>query len=727
MNDDVIEVPVEQPEPGRGAARNAVLGLGLVALVVFGGFLLQALSGGGGGSDSAEGAVRKLADAVSSEDLLGALAVIAPGEVGSLDRAVNTAFGKAEEYEIIDSAARPFAGFDLNVHDLALDSEEMAPGFVKVSITSGRIDAGTHPEQFAELIRGRGGMEPASTSIDLVDVLCEEGCPGGIDHPFLMAVEEGGRWYVSGAYTAFEYWRLMQGLPEPDLGSARTLAAGGAESPEAAVEAMFEAATTLDMERLGSLVLPEELGAAYDYRAAITAAIDEQDDMPSPLFEVDDLELKATRNGNTADVTIEAGTLRFGEPGESGETTVQFSDNGCVQITSRYESFTETFDDEAPAELGMRVDDDGAVELWSDDSGGWVPAGEEFPGDFEETFGDEETAMLEGLGIDFSGEGGVDEMTIDTCEDDGLFMPPPLSLGSGPVPNGIRTVERDGHWYVTLVGSLVDGAETAIETFDRRSVYMMFGLAHRIEPDGAVAIGEAVEGELSSFADFDVRTLQGRSGDEIVLRVESEDTGAGPFSGVSEGFAFPTMYGPDGEPLWQTYAGEAALFGLPEDGEYRIVVQGSGNYTLRVEKADVPSLPVPGSVNGTVDGFGSEGFLGDPFQDAPVYAVDVPEGARVAIRSEPGPERLWVNAQPAATPSDEGAIVAYVEESFGAGSGTSNATILDSGVATRWYLTVMPGFDESTFGGPFGPDGMPTPDASGPIEFTLTAEVVDGG
>lgn len=706
-----------------------MLGLGLVALVVFGGFLLQALSGGGGGSDSAEGAVRELADAVSSEDLLGALAVIAPGEVGSLDRAVSSVFRKAEEYEIVDSAARPFAGFDLNVHDLALDSEEMAPGFVKVSITSGRIDAGTHPEQFAELIRGRGGMEPASTSIDLGDVLCEEGCPGGIDHPFLMAVEDGGRWYVSAAYTAFEYWRLSEGLPEPDLGSARALAAGGDESPEAAVEAMFEAATTLDMERLGSLVLPEELGAAYDYRAAITAAIDEQDDIPSPLFEIDDLELKATRNGNTADVTIEAGTLRFGNPGEPGETTVQFSGDGCMQITSRYESFTETFVDEASAEL--TIDDEAALELWSYDSGaaaeGWVPAGEEFPGDFEEVLGDEEAAMLEELGIDFSGEDGVDEMTIDTCEEGGPFMPPPLSVGSGPVPSGIRTVERDGRWYVTLVGSLVDGAEKTTEMFDRRSVYMMFGLAHRIEPDGAVAIGEAVEGELASFADFDVWTLQGRAGEEIVLRVGSEDAGDLPFS-AGGSFAFPALYGPDGEEVWGTYAGEAPLFSLPEDGEYRIVVQGSGDYTLRVEQADVPALPVPGSVSGTLDGFGSEGFLGDPFQDAPVYAVDVPEGTRVAIRSEPGPERLWVNAQPAATPSDEGAFVEYVEESFGAGSGTSNATILDSDVATRWYLTVMPGFDESMFGGPFGPDGEPIGEPStGPIEFTLTAEVVDGG
>lgn len=715
MTDEPIAALVtdEKPPPRRGGARYAVLGMGLVALVVFGGFLLQALSGGGGGSDSAEGAVRKLADAITNEDLLGALAVIAPDEVGSLDRVVSSVFGKAEEYEIVDSAARPFAGFDLRVHELSLDSEEMAPGFVKVTITRGRIDADTHPEEFSELIRGRAEIEPASTSVDLDRVFCEEGCPGGIDHPFVMAVEDSGRWYVSAAYTAFEYWRLVQGLPEPDLGSARALAAGGAESPEAAVEAMFEAAATLDMERLGSLVLPEELGAAYDYRAAITAAIDEQDDLPSPLFEIDDLELKATRNGNTAGVTIEAGTLRFGDPGEPGETTVQFSGDGCMQITSRYESYSDTF---------LEGED---AETWSYDSGGWANAGEEFPS-FEEAFGDEEMAMFEELGIDFSGEGGVDEMTIDTCEEGGPFMPLPLSVESGPASSGIRTVERDGRWYVTLVGSLVDGAETTIEMFDRRSVYMMFGLAHRIEPDGAVAIGEAVEGELASVADFDVWTLQGHAGDEIVLRVESED-GAGPFSGLSGGFAFPMIYGPDGEELWGTYAGEAPLSVLPEDGEYRIVVSGSGKYTLRVEQADIPALPVPGSVSGTLDAFGSEDFFGVPFQEAPVYAVDVPEGARVAIRSEPGPERLWVNAQPAATPSDEGAFTAYVEGAFGAMFGT--ATILDSAVATRWYLTVMPGFDESMFDPPmFGPNGEPIGDPSlAPIEFTLTAEVVDGG
>lgn len=676
MNDDVIAQPVIEatPEPRRGGARYAVLGLGVVALLVLGGFLVQALTGGGG-ADSPEGALRSLADAISDEDVLGALAVIAPDEVGTLDRIVDAAAQKAKQYEIVDDAARPFAGFDLQVSDLALETEEMAPGFVKVSITGGAISSATHPEQFSELVRSKGEIDEQSRSVDLDQALCADGCPGGVAHPFAVAVQQDGRWYVSAAYTAFEYWRVSEHLPEPDLGSARELTGTGAETPEAAVGQLVDAMSTLDMERAGALVPPGELGAAYDYRAAIKAAV-EQHDVTMPLYETKDLRFETARNGDVADVSVESGTLHFGSPDEGEETTVTFKGDGCADVTMRYDARFQASGEEDLAAIGGTLNAD-------------------------------DVDQIEDL--------GATESSYNTCDGTAMGAAP---LVFAPLPQSwqlaVRTVERDGRWYVSPMGTIIDALDESVQAFDQRSVYMMFGMVDRIEPNGSVAIGGTVKGETTSIFDPDVWTLQGHGGDELVLRA---DTGSGTddVTGMGFGGFFPQVYGPDGEELMVSWfgAGDAPTVALPADGEYRIVLMGAGKYTLHVEKADFPELPVPGSVSGTLE-LPTDPF-GDPMSSMPTpYTVAVPEGATVKVTVTEGAEAVWLSAEPVST--NDGSA------SFAFGSSDSSTT-LDGSVSTRWHVSVSPNYEKF-----FGIDGEPTTSQpAAPVRFTLTAEVVGGG
>lgn len=322
-----------QPAPTRVSRRNrGIAGLGLAALLGVGGYAAL-VSQADGGARSPEAAVEQLVDAVSNEDALAAVDVLAPDEVASMRASLERAASKAEQFEIVEDSARPLTGIDIDVDDLTTEVETLAEGFAKVTITGGIVDAAIEPSGLARRVRDTG-VEPNHEQVDLA----ESGGPNDLAL-FVIAVERGGGWYVSPAYTGMEYAReIWNQDPEhapvsaPAFGTA-DVAQLGADSPEAAVRDALDAWRVADWVRMTELAPPGEL-PVWEYRDLITAAARDVE----PDFTVERFDVQATVDGARATATITGnGSLGGGGTWQVGGT--------CPETFVFYatESDTESF------------------------------------------------------------------------------------------------------------------------------------------------------------------------------------------------------------------------------------------------------------------------------------------------------------------------------------------------------------------------------------------------
>ncbi len=149
--DDHIPFVTDGPSRRRRPWTVFVTAAGMAALLAVGSFAISALVGGG--SDSPEGAVRQLADAVSHEDALAAADVLAPEEVRSLHGTVYAAIHKAAELHAVDATAAPLRGVDFSVDGLRLSSERLGDNVVKVTLQQGQLSARTERRLLSALRR----------------------------------------------------------------------------------------------------------------------------------------------------------------------------------------------------------------------------------------------------------------------------------------------------------------------------------------------------------------------------------------------------------------------------------------------------------------------------------------------------------------------------------------------------------------------------------------------
>jgi hypothetical protein len=306
---EVEPIPFVTSEPVRRARRpfgSMVAAAGVATLVLVSAFAVSAIVGSGG-SGSAEGAVRKLADALSHEDALAAADVIAPDEVGSLHSTLDAAAQKAKELELVQTAGAPLAGVDFNVDGLKLSTQELGDGYTKVTVEGGTFTASTHKAKFSPLMqRALRNTEDNRAQSDLSQLASSQELP-----TFVVTVRRGGKWYVSAAYTVLEYVREANQLPAADFGSGgRNVSTLGAESPDAAVQDSMRALQRSDWSRLMTMVSPREI-PFYDYRAAFTelirqSSVDENSDGSPATFTIDSMTTNAQVDGDTAKVTLNA-------------------------------------------------------------------------------------------------------------------------------------------------------------------------------------------------------------------------------------------------------------------------------------------------------------------------------------------------------------------------------------------------------------------------------------
>ncbi|MDQ1457501.1 MAG: hypothetical protein QOH28_3121 [Actinomycetota bacterium] len=304
--DDLDTIPLVTAEPvaRRQSLSSMIAAAGVAALVLVGTFAVSAVVGSGG-AGSAEAAVRRLADAVSHEDILAAADVLAPEEVRSLHGTLDHAARKAAELQLVQTASAPLAGVDFNIHGLNLSTESLGNGYAKVTIDAGTFTAATHKTQFSPLMQKvlRESDDNSSQS-DLAKLAENDNLP-----TFVVAVRHDGRWYVSAAYTVLEYVREYNRVPAADFGSGeRNISTLGAESPDAAVQDSMRALQREDWSKLISMAPPSEI-PVYDYRDALTTLARRnkaESDRSTSGFTIDSMSTASQVNGDTAKVTLTA-------------------------------------------------------------------------------------------------------------------------------------------------------------------------------------------------------------------------------------------------------------------------------------------------------------------------------------------------------------------------------------------------------------------------------------
>jgi hypothetical protein len=481
------------------AAMLGVVSLGVAALV------------GGGGSNSPEGAVRQLADAISHEDPLAAVDVLAPDEVRTLHDTVDAASLRAAEVELVNDAGAPFAGVDLDVTDLELSSVELAPGYAKVTLENGSIELGGDRSQLSARLQR---VVPAidQDAFDLQELH---------RFNFVVVVQRDGGWYISPAYTALEMVRVANDLPGADFGAGRaTVASLGADSPEAAARGVLDAIAGADWNRLLELAPPGEI-PAYDYRVGLVQLLNEN---VHPAFTVDQFDAQVETDGDTSYVDVTASGTVTPTAGDATGGPWRLND-GCLVTT-----YTST-----NYENGQMVE-------------------QSYPDAF----------CLQAHGAYPFGWYGV-------------------ANSSGPTR--ITTVQRDGRWFVSPVGSVLGYLNTWVRNADSRTVASLLHDPASLEPDGSITLGTPLTLEGDGSGLFYSYEFQGHGGQEIIAEVSEASN---PDMGTPL-----YVLAPDGSFVEGGYAsGNVLTATLPADGTNRIVVRAwsTNHLVLTVwDTADAPA------------------------------------------------------------------------------------------------------------------------------------------
>ena len=358
--------PAAAPAAGAPAPRKSRRGLltaigGVAAVGVLGGVgyvVYDQLTGPNGGADSPSAAVLELSAAADGEDAVTALSMLPPGEVGPIVDLYADVEAKATSTGVA-SAEDPFAGFDLSLTDVQVQTEELGDDVAAVTVTSGTVSWSLDPDQLQGPLRidSYGEMRTATTGeADLVEVTRQAAAGAPLR---IMTVQRDGTWYVSPMYTLLEAWRTDQGLPAPDFSKELDYDGTGADSATAAVEQAAQALAGYDVDALLDLLSPDEAAALYQYRDAVMTAINRDGELAELQYEaqlsVDSLD--ATEGDEVDDrtpVTVRSASGTVVD--DDGDYTSWTLDRNCLTVVDDDGDSEGSCLDEVFTEMGVGSD-----------------------------------------------------------------------------------------------------------------------------------------------------------------------------------------------------------------------------------------------------------------------------------------------------------------------------------------------------------------------------------
>ena len=133
--------------------------------------LVVAMSGSGAGAGSPDDAVQQFADAISDEDIVAAITMLPPSEVGSVHELYEPLIELLVRNGELDKDGNPLQGVDIEISDLELETENLADGIAKVRITGGRVTVDVVVDELDEQIRQDSPyMDDVHEEFDLADL-----------------------------------------------------------------------------------------------------------------------------------------------------------------------------------------------------------------------------------------------------------------------------------------------------------------------------------------------------------------------------------------------------------------------------------------------------------------------------------------------------------------------------------------------------------------------------
>ena len=472
--------PLATVVPGGSAGKRSkgkVVG-GLVAVVALlgaGGFAVSRIaSGDDGGAASPTEVGTRLMDALAAEDALGVVDLLLPGERDMMRQPLIDFVDNLKRLEIVDDSANleKFGGIDIVFADV-----EVVPTDTNVDDVSGiRITAlGTSTINGEEVPIGDllldeafGGdrpeldSDPAETDVDWK----------------LATVKRDGRWYLSAFYSLAETVR-DGGYDIPETG----VVARGADTPEGAVQAIFDAVDDLDLEALIAAFNPNEAEALQRYAPAFIDDAQASIDEMGATIAFSDTEFTVTGDGERRSVAVDGFSMTASV--DDQEITLEGT-GGCMVITADG-STTDTCED------GNAIDS----------------------------------------AIDMMGIGENEDVTalIQTVRD----------AFSDMKPVGITVQQVNGKWFVSPVGSYADLVLAVMSALDKdeltdiidgiRKITESFTVSDIVDLGGVGADEEIDSGDISGF-------------DACFDEVEYSDYSACLAAGIDDGSIDPIYVAP---------------------------------------------------------------------------------------------------------------------------------------------------------------------------------------
>jgi hypothetical protein len=256
-----------QPKKRTGLLVGAVV---VVVLLVAGAATaFFAFRGTQAGAPTPKEAAMNLVNALGSNDVVGMVGGLAPGEADVINDYLNDGLDELKRLGVVKPDTKPeqITGIELKTENLVFDDAaeqkvndhlaitKLVDGTVTVSSDWNNIPL---TDKFVEKAFPNGKPDtPAQTeTYDIGDEIAKnDGEPVRI-----ATVKVDGEWYPSLFYSIADAALTDAGKQWP----AQGIAASGADSPEAAVRATLDAAVKADVKRLIELTPPDEMGALHD-------------------------------------------------------------------------------------------------------------------------------------------------------------------------------------------------------------------------------------------------------------------------------------------------------------------------------------------------------------------------------------------------------------------------------------------------------------------------------
>lgn len=366
---------VAEPEPSRrrrsklvvGGAVAAVAAVGLAGLFAVDRFGDAAI----GGSPTADQLGLDLMSALESEDVLGIIDTMLPGERDSLGEPFVELVAELQRLEILapDTDLSSLAGLDIELDGETVRVEATnVPDIVNVHLSADAlvtVDGAALP--IGALVEDR---IPDEALVELRNTRLAESEPFDLE---LTAVLEGDTWYFSLFHTLAETLRQDAGLTAIPTAGLPLL---GAETPEGAVDGLLDQVERLDLTGIIGMLDPFEAQALQRYAPLFVGDAQAMLDEIPLTWRIDVRNFRVEGDGDERTVFVDA----LGIAGEidGAPFTVRF-EGDCVRAQLDGEVIDQC------ASTGPGVD-----EMF-----GGIPALDDFVTALEDAFADMEPVGLE--------------------------------------------------------------------------------------------------------------------------------------------------------------------------------------------------------------------------------------------------------------------------------------------------------------------------------------------